>query len=146
MQGAPARAGGAGSSDLPLQLRILLVEDNPVNQKVATAMLERYGYEPDLASDGVEALEMTALKPYDVVFMDVQMPRMDGLEATREIRRRETGERHTWIVGMTAHASPGDRDDCLGAGMDDYVAKPVTLEALAGVLLRAPSSHQADRT
>ncbi|HEY0947293.1 MAG TPA: response regulator [Opitutaceae bacterium] len=106
-------------------LRVLLVEDNPVNQRVARAMLEKMSLHPDLASHGREALEALERTHYDVVFMDVQMPEMDGLTATREIRARLPRERQPLIIAMTANALSGDREKCLEAGMDDYLAKPV---------------------
>jgi len=111
--------------------RILLVEDNAINQKVAVRMLTTLGLHVDVAGDGVEALAQVEAFPYDLVFMDVQMPRMDGLEATTRIREREApdGPRLT-IVAMTAHAQTEDRDRCLAAGMDDYVRKPVTRREL----------------
>ncbi|MFH1148120.1 MAG: response regulator [Pseudomonadota bacterium] len=106
--------------------RLLLVEDHPVNQKVAVAMMRRSGYAVDVANDGQEALDVVFSARYDIVFMDIQMPVMDGMEATHAIRTREkeTGG-HQIIVAMTAHAMAGDREKCLEAGMDDYVSKPI---------------------
>ena len=117
--------------------RILLVEDNAINQKVAVAMLRKLGIKPDLASDGVEALEILAEKPYDLVLMDVEMPRMDGLEAARRLRAMPEGapNHRIPIVAMTARAMKGDRDACLEAGMNDYVAKPITAARLREALL-----------
>ena len=114
--------------------RVLVAEDNPVNQLVAVKMLERLGCRADVAADGVEAAAMAGRFPYDVVFMDVQMPNMDGFEATRRIR--ESGDRVLWIVAMTANAMSGDRERCLEAGMNDYVSKPITPEALRQALSR----------
>jgi len=116
--------------------RVLVVEDNPVNQLVARKMLEKLGCGVDVAADGVEALSSKG--PYSVVFMDVQMPNMDGYEATAEIRRRESekGRGPVPIVAMTANAMEGDREEALGAGMNDYLSKPVTSEALEAVLKR----------
>ncbi|MCB1057098.1 MAG: response regulator, partial [Acidobacteria bacterium] len=125
-------APGAGSGER----RVLVVEDNPVNQTLARYQLERLGIGADLAANGLEALEILARRSYDLVLMDVQMPHLDGYRATAEIRRREGEERHTPIVAMTAHALPADRQRCLDAGMDDYLAKPVHLEDLARTLER----------
>jgi signal transduction histidine kinase/DNA-binding response OmpR family regulator/ligand-binding sensor domain-containing protein len=113
-----------------LPVRVLVAEDNIVNQKVAARMLERLGVRPDLAADGREALEMFGLLPYDLIFMDCQMPEMDGYTATREIRRREGANRRVPIVAMTAEVMAGCREQCLAAGMDDHVPKPVKIEFL----------------
>jgi len=121
-------------------LRILLVEDNPVNQKVGTRILSRHGVLADVAANGLEALEATARQPYDVVLMDVQMPEMDGFEATRRIRGRENWTQ-PWIVAMTAGALEGDRELCLEAGMDDYVSKPVRVDDLMAALRRYEETH-----
>jgi CheY-like chemotaxis protein len=115
--------------------RVLLAEDNPVNQLVATKMLEKMGCTVDIAADGIQAIEMSARFPYDVIFMDVQMPNLDGLEATRRIRQRTTGPR-VRIIAMTANAMAGDRERCLDAGMDDYVSKPITPALLQEALDR----------
>ncbi|MEP7301595.1 MAG: GAF domain-containing protein [Caldimonas sp.] len=116
-------------------LRILLAEDNVVNQKLALRLLQQMGYRADLASNGLEAIESIQRQPYDVVLMDVQMPEMDGLEAARRITRRLPEERRPRIVAMTANAMQGDREECLAAGMDDYIAKPIRVEVLVEVLL-----------
>ena len=115
-------------------LRVVVAEDNPVNRKLVLTILKRLGYEAEWAADGVELLERMATHVYDVVFMDVQMPEMDGLEATRQICRRYARERRPRIVAMTAAAFPEDRTHCLEAGMDDYVSKPIDLNALIEAL------------
>ena len=113
-------------------LKILLAEDNIINQKVAMRMLERLGYHADIAANGEEVLQALKDRPYDIVLMDVQMPEMDGLEATRRIR--STPGRQPYIIAMTAHAMKGDREVCLEAGMNDYVSKPVRIEELQAAI------------
>jgi signal transduction histidine kinase/DNA-binding response OmpR family regulator len=136
--GSDGPASGVGDGDLPQQgvggLRILLAEDNPVNQMIAIALLQRRGHEVVAVGTGEEALDTLARERFDVVLMDVQMPVMDGLEATRRLRERSAmkGGR-TPVIGLTAHAMQGDREKCLAAGMTDYVPKPVR----AGDLVRA---------
>jgi PAS domain S-box-containing protein len=117
-------------------IRILLAEDNIINQQVAVAILKKLGLRADAVANGAEAVEALKDIPYDLVLMDVQMPEMDGLEATRAIRcpRSAVLNRNIPIIAMTANAMPGDREECLGAGMDDYITKPVTPLALAEVL------------
>ena len=115
-------------------LRILVAEDNVVNQKLALRLLRQMGYRADLASNGLEAIESLERQPYDVVLMDVQMPEMDGLEATRRIVARWAAAERPRIVAMTANAMQGDREACLAAGMDDYVTKPIRVDALVAAL------------
>ncbi len=117
-------------------LHILLAEDNVVNQKVALRMLERIGYRADVVADGQEAVEALYRQRYDVVLMDVQMPQMDGLEATQCVRAELPAERQPYIIALTANAMKGDRERCLDAGMDDYLSKPVKLDALREALTR----------
>ncbi|MDB5336093.1 MAG: barA 2 [Planctomycetaceae bacterium] len=117
-------------------LKILLAEDNPVNQKVVLRTLEKRGHQIQLAVNGRIAVEASAVDEFDVILMDVQMPEMDGLTATRTIRLREqeTGGRHIPIIAMTAHAMKGDQERCLGAGMDDYLTKPIKFSDLFDLL------------
>ena len=117
-------------------LRILLAEDNVVNQKLALRLLLQMGYRADLAANGVEAIECIERQRYDVVLMDVQMPEMDGLEASRRINAKWPADKRPRIVAMTANAMQGDREECLAAGMDDYVTKPIRVAALVEALLR----------
>ncbi|MCR4396273.1 MAG: response regulator, partial [Candidatus Saccharicenans sp.] len=122
---------------------ILLAEDNPVNQKVAIHLLQKKGHRVTVAENGRQALEFLEKEKFDLVLMDVQMPEMDGFEATRQIRQQEkaSGE-HLPIVAMTAHAMKGDREKCLEAGMDDYVAKPLYPEQLYRAIERAIALKQ----
>jgi len=113
-------------------LRILVAEDHLVNQKLALAVLDKLGYQPDMAANGKEVLEQVSHRNYDIILMDVQMPEMDGLEATRMIRR--CIEHQPVILAMTANAMQGDRDSCLQAGMDDYISKPLDLDELIAQL------------
>jgi CheY-like chemotaxis protein len=116
-------------------LRILLAEDNLVNQKVALRILEQSGYRADIAANGKETLESVARQSYDVILMDVQMPEMDGLEATRQILARWPDKKNRpCIIAMTADALESDREMCLAVGMDDYVAKPIRVPELMEAL------------
>ncbi|HET9823286.1 MAG TPA: GAF domain-containing protein [Burkholderiaceae bacterium] len=115
-------------------LRILLAEDNVVNQKLALRLLQQMGYRADVASNGIEAIESIARQTYDVVLMDVQMPEMDGLEASRRITAKYKPQQRPRILAMTANAMAGDREACLAAGMDDYLTKPIRVDALVEAL------------
>ena len=123
-------------------LRVLLCDDNFINQKVATRILQQLGYEPDLATNGQEALDALGQKPYDMIFMDVMMPEMDGLEATRAIRELQQASdkghfnSRIVIIAMTAQAMQGDREKCIAAGMDDYLAKPIRPNDVRAVIER----------
>jgi two-component system sensor histidine kinase/response regulator len=126
-------------------LSLLLVDDNEINRKVGTRMLQKLGATAKLAVNGAEAVRLVAEGDYDIVFMDCQMPEMDGFEATRAVREREAQQGgHVRIVAMTANAMEGDRERCLACGMDDYVSKPVKLEALLEQL-RAALANKLDR-
>jgi CheY-like chemotaxis protein len=117
-------------------LHILLAEDNAVNQKLALRILQQMGYRADAVSNGLEAIESVERQRYDVILMDVQMPEMDGLEATREIVSRWQKGARPQIIAMTANAMQGDREICLEAGMDDYLTKPIRVDDLVAALLR----------
>jgi CheY-like chemotaxis protein len=139
---APQRAAAPAKPTMDAQmaerhpLRILLAEDNLVNQKLALRLLSQMGYRADVASNGIEAVESVGRQTYDVVLMDVQMPEMDGLEASRRITAKVPAGERPRIVAMTANAMQGDREMCLAAGMDDYVTKPIRVEALVEALIR----------
>jgi signal transduction histidine kinase/DNA-binding response OmpR family regulator len=134
---APSTADGPALPAPLRRLRVLVAEDNVVNQRLASAMLARLGHDAVIAADGGEAVAAVAQGRFDVVFMDVQMPTLSGLEATAAIRAAEAGTNvRLPIVAMTAHAMSGDRERCLDAGMDDYVTKPVSLAAVDGALRR----------
>jgi CheY-like chemotaxis protein len=128
----------------PLDMQVLLAEDNPINQKVAVNFLKRLGCTVTVASNGREAVEHCSSCRYDVVIMDCQMPQMDGFEATRMIRASaDQLLRRTPIIAMTANAMPEDRARCLNAGMDDYVSKPVSMQQLRAALKQYQSPDRA---
>jgi PAS domain S-box-containing protein len=136
------QAPSASTKD-EMNLSILLAEDNAVNQMVALRMLERLGCRADVAANGLEVCRAIEMEHYDVVLMDVQMPEMDGLEATRRIRGMP-GILQPYIIAMTAHAMKGDKEECLKAGMDDYVSKPVRIEQLQAALQNSRKEKQGD--
>ncbi|MCX8090070.1 MAG: response regulator [Verrucomicrobiae bacterium] len=130
-----------------LPLRVLLADDNPINQKVGLSVLNRLGYRADVVQNGHEVLHALEQRPYDVLFLDVQMPEMDGLDCAREICRRWSRDRRPVIIAMTGNALLGDREKCLAAGMDDYISKPVRVAELQAALERwGPTKLRTDTT
>jgi PAS domain S-box-containing protein len=127
--------GDAGGPELA-PLRILVAEDNSINQKLIVSLLGKIGYQADLAGNGVEALEALDRRPYDVVLMDVQMPEMDGLDTTRHIHERYSGRARPYIIAATANAMQEERQACFDAGMDDYLSKPIRMDELIAALKR----------
>ena len=133
---APAAPSIDGSLARRLPLRLLLADDNPINQKVGLSVLSKLGYLADVANNGFEVLKALEQKPYDILFLDVQMPEMDGLEAARQICQRWGPDKRPRIIAMTGNALMGDREKCLQAGMDDYISKPVRIGDLQSALER----------
>jgi CheY-like chemotaxis protein len=133
---APAASAFDPSFASRLPLRILIADDNRVNQKVGSRLLEKLGYRAEVVGNGLEVLQALERQPYDIVFLDVQMPEMDGYEAARQLRRRWTDGDRPRIIAMTGNAMQGDKERCLKAGMDDYIAKPVRLDDLCTALER----------
>jgi len=138
----PRRAPVPAAENEVRPLRILLAEDNVVNQQVALQMLNRLGYRADAVVNGLEVLEALGRQPYDVVLMDLQMPEMDGFEATRGIFEL-CGEERPYVIAVTAHAMLGDRERCMAVGMDDFLSKPLKLEHLRGALAKVPAKRAA---
>ena len=134
LSSAPSRPSSDASLAERHPLRILLAEDNAVNQKLALRLLQQMGYRADVVRNGVEAVASVGRQTYDVVLMDVQMPEMDGIEASRRIVADAPAGARPRIVAMTANAMQGDREECLAAGMDDYVQKPIRVERLVEAL------------
>jgi len=132
-EAAPAASSGAGAQRRSGS-RLLIVEDNEVNRQVLLAQLAALGFAADAAVDGEQGLAALEQRDYDAVLMDCQLPGLDGYEATRRLRRREAGGRRTPVIAVTAHAMKGEREKCLAAGMDDHIAKPISLEQLAVIL------------
>jgi len=151
--GFPENAGEAGKlrpfekAETPPPSRrervLLVVEDNIINQQVALGHLRQLGYSADVAANGLEALKAIEIQSYDIILMDCQMPELDGYEATREIRRRETGGRRSWIIALTANVMIGDREKCLAAGMDDYVGKPFHRAELHAAIERGAAKPES---
>ncbi|MCW8139479.1 MAG: response regulator [Planctomycetota bacterium] len=142
---SPPAVAGALRRDLARAhpLRVLVAEDNVVNQQVIVRLLGRLGYAADVVDDGAQALDAIGQREYDLVLMDVQMPGVDGLEAARRITRGSPTDRRPWLVALTAGAMHGDRERCLDAGMDEYVSKPVRIEELQAVLVRCEQRHRS---
>ena len=140
---APTQTRAAKPRQVRPLLNVLLAEDNLVNQKLAVKLLERKGHVVAIAENGREALNLASQKDFDVILMDVQMPEMDGLDATQAIRKRElsTGK-HVPIIAMTAHVMKGDEERCLAIGMDGYVAKPIDVNVLMDTIYKVVQSKQ----
>ncbi|WP_344813174.1 response regulator [Microlunatus aurantiacus] len=136
-------AGSAGGAAHPARRPVLLVEDNPLNQMVAEGMLRLLGETSRCVSNGLEAVEELSATPYAIVLMDVQMPELDGYQATRRIRAELPAEQQPYIIALTANAMAEDAERCRAAGMDDYVAKPLTKDALRAALERAARAPRA---
>jgi CheY-like chemotaxis protein len=131
-------------SSLPVPPRILMAEDNMINQRVGKLILQRAGFDIDLVADGVETLEAHKKQPYDLILMDCQMPVMDGFEASREIRRLSLPQ--PAIIAVTANALIGERERCLNAGMDDYLSKPFQAEQLVAVVVKWVEIRQGPKS
>ncbi len=126
-------------------LRILIVDDNAVNQKVLLLMLTHLGYTADMVTNGKEAIQALEGQPYDLVFMDIQMPILDGLRAAQTIRQNSTNNEHPYIIAITAYADRFDRETCINAGMNDYLSKPATLDDIRAAIQSAQTQLQKKR-
>ena len=126
-------------------LRILLAEDNVINQKVIERILQKMSYRPDIVSNGLEVLQSLRQIPYDVIFMDVHMPDMDGIEATRKICQKYKKEDRPYLIALTADVLQGDKEKCIAEGMDDFTGKPVKIPELERALERAYSHQVAEK-
>ena len=126
-------------------VKLLLVEDHNINQRVAMGILKGLGITADIAQNGQEAVQAVSQIHYDIILMDIQMPVMDGYEATHAIRQQE-GDTHNVIIAMTANAMQGDREKCLAAGMDDYISKPIKVEELVACIERHLGEQQQAKT
>ncbi|MNI39923.1 Aerobic respiration control sensor protein ArcB [compost metagenome] len=132
--GMPLGAPQTGSGRIGRALRILVAEDNEINQLVLRKILEKHGYSVAVAADGLQVMQMSGSEDYDLIFMDVQMPKMNGLEATKTIRQTFPPHRQPVIIAVTANALKGDRELCLEAGMDEYISKPLRSEAVTNLI------------
>jgi CheY-like chemotaxis protein len=119
-----------------LPLRLLLADDNRVNQRVGTAFLEKMGYRVEVAANGLEVLQALERQCFDLIFLDVHMPQMDGYETARQLRQKWPGDERPFVIAMTGNTMEGDRELCLAAGMDDYISKPIRHKELEAILLR----------
>lgn len=139
---SPAPPTRTAPRPAPAPLRILLAEDNNVNQQLALRMLNKIGYSADAVSDGAQVLDALRNRPYDVILMDVHMPVMNGMDASRAIQREWPGRQRPRIIALTASALPEDREACIAAGMDDYITKPLSIETLAAALAQPTTSAE----
>jgi CheY-like chemotaxis protein len=145
-QAEPAPAPVSRPELAATPMRVLLAEDNTINQRVARCILERAGHQVSIATNGAEAVALWQSHPFDLILMDVQMPEMDGFEATAAIRRRESADgSHIPIVALTAHAMDGYREKCTAGGMDDYITKPIHGPSLLALLERLKTPVHADK-
>lgn len=130
---------------VPTSLKILVAEDNVINQKLAEKILQQIGYYPDIVNNGLEVLDAVSRKTYDLIFMDIQMPEMDGLQATKELLRKFRGKKRPLIIAMTANAMQGDKENFIANGLDDYVSKPIIQEELKNMILKWSGKMSTDR-